>query len=690
MHEALSALDLARYRALLNAATGEPCSLAVESDGRSLLQVGEREGDPSRRLALLDYQRQPIGELLAWTRAPVDDALWDALADSLQSEVGLHRDLIDMADELTTRYEELNLVFDASDEVTTFSETSNRLQDIVDGCHEYMRVDFCLLVLRSQNLYFESTKESELSVLSSQLVELGKPIMRWLTEHRGSHVYNGGNNHNLPIAAHFSDSRHIVTPILTGSAEHVAGFLIVGRPAEDELFTNSDKNLLEVMARKVSKIVRSTYDDLTSLLRRQAFEAQVDNAVANANAEPQRDALVVLDLDRMQVINDAIGHDAGDHLLKLVANRLDRAVSSDDVVARLGGDEFGVLLSGRSREDLYQATAQLVDSINHMRFEWRSRQIEVAASAGITLISPDTPSAANAMAEAELACAAAKERGGQRFAVFDSDDSQLVERHAQMHQVSVIQRALKEDRFELYAQPIKPLANPDRPLHAEILLRLRDDNGEIVSPGLFLPAAERYHLMPSVDRWVVKGAFAAFAGSAAEAAGITLTINLSGQTLTDETFVAYVRHCQTEFQPRTGSICFEVTETAAIGDLRMAQDFMAELRELGFTFALDDFGTGLSSFSYLRDLKLDALKIDGSFVREILHDPVARTMVQAINDVGQAMGLVTIAEFVTEVGIADELRSMGVDYGQGFALAKPIPVQAFLDSLEERDVKASS
>lgn len=696
--EVLSGLDLTKYQHLIAKAAGAAPRIALVADGQIVSSAGDIEavlestltpkaGFETRECELTDYQHHVIGSVVIAFESeevcPAGEAI-EALTRCVQSELALNAELLEMTDELTKRYEELNLVFASKDEEEFADSTSRQLTDIVNNSHQYLQVSICMMVLGNQNLHFQSVKSAEVDVLTKTITEIAKPINAWLAENPGSHVYNKGLEHELAVSSELRQFRHIITPISIGNNRNVNGFMIVARALSDPLFTNSDKNLLEVMAQKASKIIRSTYDDLTGLLRRGPFELKVEEAVKTNKKPPNRDGLFIIDLDRMQVVNEAAGHDAGDALLCLVARKLESMINTGDVVARIGGDQFGVLINGSQSQNVHRLAARIIDGVNNLEFSWRGETVEVSASAGITLLSGDSSHAAHSIAEAELACSSAKEAGGARFEIFNTDDSQQVERHAQMHQVSVIQNALKHDRFVLYAQPIQPLADPDRPPHAEVLIRLLDDDGEIVPPGVFLPAAERYNLMPSIDRWVVSRAIKAFVESDASDPQhrLVITINLSGQSLSDTGFIDFVRHCLDQYKPRPGSICFEVTETTAIRDLKLAESFMAELRRRGVSFALDDFGTGLSSFSYLQKLPLDALKIDGSFVRDIATDHVAATMVKAINDVGHAMGLQTIAEFVTSNEIADMLTSFGVDYGQGFALAKPEPLEGFLAGFE--------
>jgi len=703
--EVVKSLDLPRYKALLDAGSGQDTKLAILVDNEAVTLAGFKDKTDNflaaalnphilQRAPLLDYQLTPIAELIL-CGAPdlnpnqpdnaheLNPVLFETMAACAQEELALTTELLDMTEELTSRYEELNLVFSNQAPGDAQSSIEQQLSDIVESSSQYMQLSLCFMVLGNQGLSFLSASNERLEQLGNSISLLAKPVTRWLEENQGSHVFNNGLEFPIEVPPEFKSWRHIITPITVGTDDNVAGFLIVARSHSEDYFTNSDKNLLEVMAQKASKLVRSTYDDLTRLLRRSAFQVQLTAKLQPSARTKGALALLLINIDRMQVINETHSHDAGNQILKWVARHLEDAKGSDDIIGRFGGDQFLMLLRRKSSKQLEEAARQIQQLINDSDFSWHGASIEVTISAGLAIIQESTRRAGQALAEAEFACSAAKEHGGGNLEVFASGDALLLERHAQLNQVSVIQNALKADEFVLYVQPIKPLVDQALAPHAEILIRLRDKDQQIIPPGLFLPAAERFNLMPSIDRWVIEHAMAAIEQYSAEVelSQLVLTINLSGQALSDSGFIQFLRAVLEKYNPRPGSICFEVTETTAIRDMQLAREIMSDLRSRGVKFALDDFGTGLSSFSYLQQLPLDTLKIDGSFVREIVTDDVARTMVKAINDVGQSMGLTTVAEFVSNPEIEGVLKDIGVNYGQGYSLAKPLPLHDYLASL---------
>ncbi|HEX5765366.1 MAG TPA: EAL domain-containing protein, partial [Woeseiaceae bacterium] len=383
-------------------------------------------------------------------------------------------------------------------------------------------------------------------------------------------------------------------------------------------------------------------------------------------------ALCYLDLDQFKIVNDSCGHSAGDALLGQLGALLKSKIRWRDTLARLGGDEFGVLLESCSLDEAMQTAEILRAAIGDFKFLWDDRSFRLGVSIGVVPITADNEDVASLMSAADSACAAAKEAGRNRIHSFLENDIDLMRRRREMQWAARINNALDEDRFELFRQTIQPLQTAVDGAHYELLLRMRDETGGIVAPGLFIEAAERYGITPSIDRWVIKNAFRWLVSEADERERLSLcSINLSGQSLGDEKFLPFVID---QFQMSgldATKICFEITETAAIASYSQANRFINALKELGCKFALDDFGTGLSSFGYLKHFPVDFLKIDGSFVKEILHDPIDREMVRSINEIGHLTGKQTIAEFAENEEIITMLRGMGIDYAQGYGVAEP-------------------
>jgi diguanylate cyclase (GGDEF)-like protein/PAS domain S-box-containing protein len=423
---------------------------------------------------------------------------------------------------------------------------------------------------------------------------------------------------------------------------------------------------------------QASHDALTGLINRREFENRLTVAVEDARQDRQaRHVLLYLDLDQFKLVNDTCGHPAGDLLLKQITGVLQSRVRGGDTLARLGGDEFGILLQDCSLEQAQRVAETVRQAIRDYRFVWQNGVLAVGVSIGIVAISNEVPTVANVMSAADVACYAAKDSGRNRVQVYKPDN--VPERHREMQWVSKLTRARDENRFELFYQPIVPIGtNAIEREHFELMLRLRDESGTIVTPAEFIPAAERYNIMPSIDRWVVRQALDRVVHRVASGVKpFTIAVNLSGTSLNDEHFLEYLIAELTANELVAGAMCFEITETAAIENLGNVVYFMRELKTRGCHFALDDFGSGLSSFMYLKTLPVDYLKIDGQFVENVTRDPVDRSMVAAISQVGKAMGIQTIAERVESAEVLAELGRLGIGYAQGFYIAKPRPTSEF-------------
>ena len=416
----------------------------------------------------------------------------------------------------------------------------------------------------------------------------------------------------------------------------------------------------------------ASHDELTGLVNRRAFEEQVRAALAEGADTAH--AVLYIDLDQFKVVNDTCGHGAGDQLLRRIAGELRGRVRAHDTLARLGGDEFAVLL----RECPLDAAIRIADALRRtvetFRFAWGDRAFAVGASIGVVACTGGQ-SLADVLSAADSACYIAKEKGRNRVHVHRPDDADVVQRTGEMQWASRLASALEQGRFALYGQRIVPVrGDGDGDVdHLEVLLRLREDDGRIVPPMAFLPAAERYGLMPGIDRWVVEHALASLARAGASPA-TRLSINLSGHTLSDEGFAGFVEAAFARHGVGYERVCFEITETAAIASLAHAERFIRWFREQGGRFSLDDFGSGLSSFAYLKRLPVDFLKIDGAFVRSLLDDSADEAMVSAVNHVGHVMGLKTVAEFVESEDILRRLQALGVDFAQGYGIHRPEPL----------------
>jgi len=431
-------------------------------------------------------------------------------------------------------------------------------------------------------------------------------------------------------------------------------------------------------------------DALTGLFNRDKFKQRLEELVADTGHSSRGHALLYIDLDKFKIVNDTCGHVAGDQLLRQVAGAVLKMVRQTDLVARLGGDEFGVLLVNCLLNKAGEIAGNICEAVRKVHFAWNGNPFTIAVSVGVVGITPSVGGAEKALSAADGSCYLAKEKGGNRTHVHADDDREFSQRHGEMQFISRITNAFERDLFRLYFQPIVPIGGGSRPgmIWYEILIRMLENDKTVLAPMAFLPAAERYDMMPQIDRWVFSTFFAFFKNHIAgrvENGGFICDINVSGMTLNDDSFLPFVRQLFATYRVPPPMICIEITETAAIANLNQAIRFITELKALGCKFSLDDFGSGLSSFKYLKHLPVDYLKIDGSFVKNILESTIDSAIVSTINEIGHVMGLATVAEFVENQAIYAALEKMGVDYAQGYHIARPRPLHESLgDSTTER------
>jgi diguanylate cyclase (GGDEF)-like protein/PAS domain S-box-containing protein len=420
---------------------------------------------------------------------------------------------------------------------------------------------------------------------------------------------------------------------------------------------------------------RAQHDSLTGIYNRHAFESALASSV---QANDFEHILCYIDLDQFKIVNDTCGHVAGDELLRQLSSELSVSIRKTDVFARLGGDEFGVLMQHCDIPHAIKIAKQLKKIVSEYVFHWEDKTFKLGASIGLSTISPTT-SPTLAMQHADTACFSAKEQGRNRIHVYRSSDDENASAHGQMGWVPRLHKALSENHFELYIQSIVDLQRPaEMPSHFEVLIRLKEKD-DIIPPGAFLPAAERYNLSSQIDSWVIENTLLLLNLNKDKLKpDDVFNINLSASSLNEQGFLKFIQNSFLAVDIDPTAICFEITETAAVTNLTAANTFIKELKDMGCQFALDDFGSGLSSFGYLKNFPVDYLKIDGSFVKDILDDPIDAAMVKSINEIGHIMGKKTVAEWVENQAIADVLAEIGVNYAQGYHFSKPLPLTDML------------
>ncbi len=455
------------------------------------------------------------------------------------------------------------------------------------------------------------------------------------------------------------------------------------------LFTPvSQAQYVNLYARDISAIKRAenhlnyqaTHDLLTGLNNRYAFEMDLEDTLLETRQHWSESVLLYIDLDQFKIVNDTCGHIAGDELLRQISHLFEDTVRDSDTLARLGGDEFGIILNNCECSYGQQIAADILHKLNEYRFLWDDKSFEIGASIGLVVIDRHCDSIVTLMGDADVACYAAKDAGRNRLQIFQNDQA-VAQHRDEIQWASRIPTALSQNQFVLFGQLIKPLNLPSENMtHYELLIRLKTDAEDFIPPGAFIPAAERYGLMQSIDFWVISHAIEALGKHLQQfpASKLRIGVNLSGQSIGNAHLLDYIPELIEKYQLDPACVTFEITETAAIANLTQAIKFIRQLKQNGHYFALDDFGSGLSSFSYLKNLPVDFLKIDGAFIKDILQDPADDAMVQAINQIGHVMNISTIAEFVENGQVEQRLRSIGIDYAQGYHIERPRPFDQVL------------
>ncbi len=469
---------------------------------------------------------------------------------------------------------------------------------------------------------------------------------------------------------------------VTRSDERAIGVLALFRPLSMPEFTPRQARLTELLAQRVATVIAGSYDALTGLLNRPAFEHRVQSTLRQSDSVQRWWSALAIDTNRMHVINDNYGMHVGDKVIAQLGELIRNRLPPGALAARISGDRYAVLLpiglddAASFAESLRQGAEQLGAAIG-------DGTLVVSISVGVAAIEPRAQEFTHAFAAAETACKTANDRGRNRVEIFQEADESLIRRFADINVITDLRAAIADGRLHLYAQALLPLGGSKNKPHFEVLLRMLDAQNETVGPSHFMSAAHRYQLMPEIDRWVVAEALNLLKPHAEllASSGIVFTINCDGQSLKDDAFTDFLEAQITASGISPAALCFELTENAAVGNLAHAETLMRRLRRLGCGIALDDFGTGLSSLAYLRSLPISMLKIDGSFVRDVLRDPKAESTIQAIAQLARAMTLTTVAEYVETDEIRYRIAKLGVDYGQGFAIGKPVPIADVLEQL---------
>jgi len=615
--------------------------------------------------------KQTEARSLNYVRPLIQPAL-----ECLRREMLLRLQLGSREQDLGGRERDLTLMLEMSSQSASENDADEFEQILKTGL-DHMHCALAALWVPEKDMVLTLTRSGQ-PMAPEALQRAEQHLMAWMLLQQRTIVVN---RISKVVANGAAPYKILACPVRHPSGR-VMGVLALFNPPSADDFDSHQTRIAELLAKKATIIIQSHYDSSTGLMTRHAFERQVA-VLLSASESPRAHCILYLDIDRLHLINETFGMHVGDDIIALVAECMAKTLPRGALSARISGDRFAALVPNAGMD----AAATVAESIRAAVAAVAPRagqgSFEVSASVGVAPIGRSENALAHALATAEIACKAAKDRGRNRVEVFQDSDQSIIRRHTDILVIGQLRDALDNDRFRLDAQPILPLrGNYGRP-RFELLIRMLGDHGEIIPPGKFLSSAERYQLMPSIDRWVVRRAcelLGAHNKSSSEESA-RFAINLSGQSLQDESFLPFVIDQIEKSGLPPNVLCFELTETATIGNLAKAQGFMRTLQNLGCQFALDDFGTGVSSLAYLKDLSVNYLKIDGSFVRDSVLNARSDSMIKAIAQLAKVMCMETIAEYVETDILRVKMTDLGVDYGQGFAMGKSQPLEELLAEL---------
>ena len=597
----------------------------------------------------------------------------------LQRELDAQYSIGDLQRSLSLRDRDLELLLGAAQDEAIGGDSQDDFAQLVQGCVDHLGCAVGALLIPEKSIAVCRTGEGTSARAGAEvLTRTHRQLLAWTQLHRQTMTANkpsaGGQLGPVPY-------KIISCPVMHG-AQRVLGLLVLFKPPSAPDFDLRQVRIVELLARRVAYVLLNAYDPASGLLTRPAFEKRAQVLLTSAAMQGSH-CVVYADLDRMHVLNENLGMHVGDEVIVRVAEVIRRNLAPRMLASRISGDRFALFVPDATLETAQQVAESLREGLGRLDFVARKGAVEVTASFGVARIVDGKHPLSHALAAAEIACKVAKDRGRDRVEIYEDADQSIVRRYTDVTLVGTLRQALAEDRFLLEAQPIVPLNGTSSGPKFELLLRMRDERGQSIAPEKFLSAAERYQLAPAIDRWVLSHALGVLSRHAKPLAArrACFAVNISGQSLGDQEFSSFLEDALRSAGPLSQLLSFELTETAAVANIVRAEALMRRLRELGFDVALDDFGRGLSSLSYLKTLPVTHLKIDGSFVRDVVDDDRSRAMMSAIVQLARAMGLRTVAECVESEQIHALVRELGVEFGQGFSIGRPAPLEGVIAGL---------
>ena len=579
---------------------------------------------------------------------------------------------------------ELDFVYEVDEKIHGARTRHSSLAELVGKSGRFLGINYSVLLIPSKRIRISAThaswKNVNRKVLDRYLVE---QLLPQLEGKRQPMVFQ------IPAVEGSEDPaahgyQALLSPLLDGQG-NVEGILAQLGRVDQQTFSTRERRFMANIVRKIEYVIERSFDAMTGFMNRAGFEDQLHQSFRALEADDDTHQLIYFDLDNLGLVNDTFGRAAGDAVILRFARLLEEDLPRSGVLSRLSGDDFCMLLTHADTETAVEFAEKVRGHADQLRYLEGDRSLQITMSIGIAEFSRASGDDGNALTTARMACEAAKDHGRDRIEVYNEANLSVIRRYDDMQLVAEIQQALDGDQFRLYAQPIVSLDGADSSPRLEVLLRMADSEGERVQSDALFSAAERYHLMPQVDRWVVSRTLAALAAEAETVAGQSaiVAINLSGQSLGDDEILEFIEEELAQSGLPATCLAFEITESAAVSNLAKAQRFIDRLRELGCSIALDDFGAGLSSFAYLKNFKVNMLKIDGGFIRDITENRISESMVAAITEVARVMELQTVAEYVENGETLERLVSLGVDYAQGHEIGRPVPLDDALAQLPD-------
>jgi diguanylate cyclase (GGDEF)-like protein len=661
------------------ARAGAPPATTARIDGFSQ----DHEGAPAYVFRLRDEEGRLVAIAALLTRDGENrpygfvQSLVQPALECLQRELESRASVDNLTFELRARDDDLELLLKMAPEDPDSPEAGDELGVLVQTCVDHLGCLIGALVVPERNVAICKAPQGERPQVEI-LTRIHRHLLNWVQLQRRNLVINKIKVRPIELPPY----KILCTPVRHASGR-VVGFLVMFRAEDGPNFDARTERLVELLARKTTTALANNFDGATSLLTRPAFESQVRAQLASRR-QPVPECVLYLDVDRMHVVNDNFGMHVGDELIGKIAEVLRRKPRPGALAARIAGDRFAVFLPDCTLEFAQQIGEMLRRQCAELTYARGDGTVQVSVSLGAAELPADSHHRlAHGLANAEIACKAAKDRGRNRIEIFQEADQSIIRRSTDIVVVQAVHEALAANRFALFAQPILPLDGRHSEPRFEFLLRMVNENSELLPPEKFLSAAERYQLLPAIDRWVIKNAIDALSAHAASLRGraMRFSMNISGASIASDDFLDFLQGTIGDSNLPPEILCFELTETSAVSNLAKADRLMQRLRGFGCSFALDDFGTGLSSLVYLKSLPVSVLKIDGAFVRDAGTNQRTESMVRAIAQMARTMGMETVAEYVETDELRARMAGLGVDYGQGFAIGRPVPIDQVLGDL---------